>query len=595
MSLDNYVPQLSRPSSVEQLAKALGVATQIFTFIVENDDPERIYRRHLIPKRAPRRLPLVPVEDAGGIVEVSLDSFDFSRYRIVWEAQNPVIKVAHRSAARVLERYLSRPGSQYPHEAAFGYIKGRSTRHNARRHSGAKHLLSADIKDFFPSITLARIELALEQAGLNSTVCNALARFLTIKGSLPLGLSASPMIANLVATSLDHDISALAKEWGLSYTRYADDITLSGDGPLPAREIIENILKRHFFRLNKAKFRTSKKGQKHYVTGLSVADKVAPHVPRVMKRKLRQELYYIRKFGFLDHLSRSGGRGTEQHNVNRLDGTVNYVSSIEASFGYKLRSDWKGICEDNGISRSFEPRPVINLRHASWFIDEAEIIHPDGTRLLALCLADVLEHDRLNVELVTLFAEEAGDAFGTADSLSIIRKGLHWAEATWSQREAVVKLLAVSPFRAIVAVAPLPNPQEYSRVYTDLLKQILATALKTSDDAAVNMYVEENRSKVAESEVQIAVKTAYFDLEEKNQRRPLKLPCVNIVPKGATPCCCVPDILLGALHRYAISKKVDAESGLAVTLFERLRNRYSVIFDGHAEKIYHHRSPFKRW
>ena len=151
---------------------------------------------------------------------------------------------------------------------------------------------------------MARVELALEAAGLQPAVTNALGRFLTIEGTLPLGLNASPMIANLVATPLDHDLNALAKEWGLTYTRYADDITLSGDGELPTREIIETVLKRHFFRLNKSKFRTSKLGQKHYVTGLSVADKAAPHAPRAMKHKLRQELYYIEKFGFLEHLSR---------------------------------------------------------------------------------------------------------------------------------------------------------------------------------------------------------------------------------------------------------------------------------------------------
>ncbi len=147
MSLDDYIPQLARPANVEQLAKALGVATQIFTFIADNSEPERIYRRHLIPKRAVRALPSVPVEDARGIVTLSLDSFDLSKYRVVWEAHSPVIKHAHKSAARVLERYLSRPGSLFPHEAAFGYVKGRSTRHNARRHVGAKRLLSADIQD----------------------------------------------------------------------------------------------------------------------------------------------------------------------------------------------------------------------------------------------------------------------------------------------------------------------------------------------------------------------------------------------------------------------------------------------------------------
>jgi hypothetical protein len=69
----------------------------------------------------------------------------------------------------------------------------------------------------------------------------------------------------------------------------------------------------------------------------------------------------------------------------------------------------------------------------------------------------------LDTELRTLFAEEAGDAFGTADPLSIIQKGLHWSDATWSQREAVVKLIAASPVRVMVALAPLTSPSEYAK------------------------------------------------------------------------------------------------------------------------------------
>ena len=593
MSLDHYVPQLSRPSTVEQLAKALGVAVQVFNAIADHTDPQQIYRQHKIPKRASGAAPMLPVVDDDGVIV--LDACAPRDYRVVWEAYHPVYKRAHKTVARVLERYLARPSVKFPHEAAYGYVKGRSTRHNARRHLGAKRILSADIQDFFPSITQARVELALNGAGFNSSITNALARFLSIEGSLPLGLNASPLIANLVATPLDIEMSALAKQWGLTYTRYADDITLSGNGSLPTAGDIEAVFKRHFFRLNKAKFRTSKLGQKHYVTGLSVADKAAPHAPRSMKRKLRQELYYIEKFGFLDHYSKAGAGGTEQNLINRVDGMVSYVSSIEARTGRRLREDWARISRAQGLSRSFEPRSTPSLRHAYWFVDEAEIVHPDGMRLLALCLADILEPARMNMELVSLFAEEAGDAFGTADAISIIEKGLHWTQATWSQREAVVKVLSASSMRAMVAIAPLPNPKDYASVYLRLLAKLLKTMLKTADDATVALYIEENRSKVSEVGVRSAVASVYAELTARNQRRPLQAPDVEVLAKGATPCSCVPDTMLGALQRYALSRSEHGDSGLAVILFERLRTRYSVIFDEHANKIHHHRVPFPRW
>lgn len=595
MSLDNFVPNLTRPRSDDQLAKALGIATDIYRYIVDCKDSETLYRRHLIPKRAREKLPQVPVQGFSGVTELKIGGHDLSNYRVAWEPHSSVVRFAHRSAARVLGRFFSRPEAAFPHPCAYGYIKGRSTRQNAQRHVGAKCLLSADIRDFFPSISIGRVEIALESAGINPAVCGSLAKFLTIDGSLPLGLNSSPLIANLVAAPLDHDLEAIARAHRCVYTRYADDITISGPENLPARVVIEDVLKKHRFRLNGAKFRTSKRGQRHYVTGLSVADRVAPHAPRKMKRRLRQELYFIDKYGFDGHLMRSSDDRSPQHSVNRIDGLVNYVASIEIRNAASLRTKWLKLCEANDIERSFEPRPMVNLRRAHWFVDEAEITHPSGVTLLAVCLADVLDLGRLDPDLIALFAQEAGDAFGTKSGVEIARKGLHWAEATWSQREVVVKHLATSPIRAMVAIGVLGSSESYSDTYSRLLGKLLETSLKTADDAAVSMLVEENRSKVANAKVHRVVEDVYSQLEKDNQRRPVSLPNVQVVPKGFSPSMCVPDVLLGVLARYAQSRPDGEDAGLAVSLFERLRDRYLVIFDEHSNRVYHSRNPFRRW
>lgn len=592
MSLDEFTPDLGRPSTVEQLARALGIATDVFDFVLDVDDPTKLYRRHLIPKRAGAGLPPVPVQDQSGITILSLSHHDLSQYRVAWEPLSPVVKFAHRSASRILERFLTRPGSGFPHHSSFGYIRGRSTRHNAKAHSGAYRLLSADIKDFFPSISTARVEVALRGAGIHEKVAGKLAKFLSIEGALPLGLNASPLIANLVAHPLDGDLQRMCDSVGCAYTRYADDLTFSGASSLPNRDDLEEVLSRHRFKLNRSKLRWSKRGQKHYVTGLSVSDAADPHAPKRLKRRLRQELYFIEKFGLDNHLSKLRASRARQHEINRIDGTVSYVASIEPRIAAKLRGQWAKVCKDEDIGRSFEPRPTLHLRHATWFVDEAIIERPDGTRMLALCLADVLEPDRLNVDLVTLFAEEAGDAFGTVSSIEIIKKGIHWAEATWNQRERVVSLLATSPIRAMVAMGKLEDAS-YGDAYIRLLQRLLETALKTADDAAVSITIEENSSKVSKQRITKAVEEVQDQLEDRNQRRPMEPPKVFIGAKGALPAMCVPDVLLGALDHYASSKKSTV--ALTVTLFERLRNRYSVIFDEYRGVIHHSRNPFRRW
>src|SRR5690606_21772723 len=121
----------------------------------------------------------------------------------------------------------------------------------------------------------------------------------------------------------------LAGRFACQYTRYADDISISGEA-LPLRSDLEELLVRFGFQLNGEKFRITKRGQSHYVTGLSISDPNGPHVPKRMKRVLRQELYYSRKHGVEDHLLRIGYEAHRvQSGVNRLDGIVRYVSYIE--------------------------------------------------------------------------------------------------------------------------------------------------------------------------------------------------------------------------------------------------------------------------
>ena len=138
--------------------------------------------------------------------------------------------------------------------------------------------------------------------------------------------------------------------------------------PLPSREELEKIIKDEGFELSNEKFRITKLGQAHYVTGLSVSDiNNGPHVPRRMKRRLREELYFCRKYGIVGHLSRIG-EPTIQSGVNRLNGYVHYVAHIEAAISQRLNLIGKSFSREMAASqvtiRSIPMSPVTSF--AMW-------------------------------------------------------------------------------------------------------------------------------------------------------------------------------------------------------------------------------------
>ncbi len=590
MSIKKFSPKLSAPRTVDQLARALGISTPVFEIIAQNKEPEDLYFLHRIPKRAPPKN--LPEESSQfpGVQVLKLPDF-----RLVWEPRYPQIRLAHRSAAGAIDSYLMNNFPGYPHDNSYGYVRGRSTKANAARHLGARRLLGVDIKDYFPSIKIGKIELALRMAGFDAKVTKSLASFLTINGGLPLGLNASPTIANLVSHKMDVDFTEIANSIGCVYTRYADDLTFSGLGDLPSREMVDEVLRKHDFVLNVSKYRESKRGQRHYVTGLSVADKAAPHIPRKIKRRLRQELFFIKKFGLDNHVRRLHGEPYLQNIVNRIDGTVSYVASIEKRTSHELKSAWAEICLNEKVERSFSPRPYLELRDSSWFVDEAEILMADGARALAVCAVEIHGDDHLDQKLASFFEDEAGDAYGQGSSDEMRKKGIHWSYANLSQRERAVKLLSICPVRAFIAINYLGSSDEYSSLYMNLLRRVLDVAFKTCDDAIMKVFIESNSSKVSGKSIVNLLEGEYKKLVEKNERRPLDLPQFNVVDKGFRPCLVVPDVILGALGGYIQHAGAESKgkNSIQFLLFEHLRRKIEVIFDDRVGVIFNSRNPFK--
>ena len=187
---------------------------------------------------------------------------------------------------------------------AHGFVPGRSILTNAAEHVGRRWVVTADVRDFFPSITATRIATCLAELELEDADRSAVVQLVTRRGRLPQGAPTSPHLANLVARTLDLRLSGLARQHDWTYTRYADDLTFSAGSPdspdtgMPPHELlwaIERIVSDEDFQLAADKTHVMPHHQRQTVTGLVVNRRVA--LPKPRRRMLRAMLHRLETAG----------------------------------------------------------------------------------------------------------------------------------------------------------------------------------------------------------------------------------------------------------------------------------------------------------
>ena len=200
-----------------------------------------------------------------------------------------------------------------------GFAPTKSIIDNAERHIGRNYVFNTDLKDFFPSISQARVWGALKTTpfNFNEKVASAIAGLCCIAVSseerdadkpnkvynrfvLPQGSPCSPTLTNIVCQNLDRKLNGLARRFRLKYSRYADDITFSSnhnvfqeDGSFLKE--FRRIISEQNFTINEKKTRLQKRGARQEVTGLVISDRV--NVSREFVRDLDNLLYIWERHG----------------------------------------------------------------------------------------------------------------------------------------------------------------------------------------------------------------------------------------------------------------------------------------------------------
>ena len=258
----------------------------------------------------------------------------------VIHAPKPLLRRAQRW---ILENVLERIR---PAEVVHGFVKGRSIATNAAQHVAKTVVLSADLEDFFPSVSIATVQGLFLWMGYSGPVARSLALLCTCRcgrgrRTLPQGAPTSPAITNLVCWSLDRRLEGLARKFEATYTRYADDLTFSGDKELKNGlkrflPLLLRVVKEEGFRANRRKLRFARQGRQQVVTGLVV--NARPGVCRETRRRLRAILHNCRTRG-VD----SQNTGCDPLFLDRLRGRIAFVSQINPAHGAQLRAAWDQI------------------------------------------------------------------------------------------------------------------------------------------------------------------------------------------------------------------------------------------------------------
>lgn len=259
-----------------------------------------------------------------------------------------------------------------PHDAAHGFVPGRSVRTYAAPHVGRDAVVHLDLDAFFATISAGRVFGVLRMAGYPEPVAHCLTGLSTTilpwtdrrsapqalrdediatrrrllerlsQPHLPQGSPTSPALANLVAYRFDARLAGLAAALDARYTRYADDLAFSLAGPdaaLRARRLIDvvrGVIREEGFRVNEAKTRLATRGQRQLLCGVVVNER--PGVVREERDALRAILHNCKDSG---PDSQNGGQHSDLR--GHLLGRIAWVAAVNPQQGARLRAQFDQI------------------------------------------------------------------------------------------------------------------------------------------------------------------------------------------------------------------------------------------------------------
>lgn len=239
----------------------------------------------------------------------------------------------------------------------YSYKEGKNIFQNASLHKENKYFLKLDFDNFFNSITpdifWKQWKLAFpEQKYIDGIDKILLEQLLFWQPSayksnlvLSVGAPSSPAISNFCLLSFDNKLHSFCYQKGITFSRYADDLTFSTNSSGVLSEVlpfVQKLLLESFdgaICINPTKTVFTSKRHLCKVTGLVITPDGKVSIGRENKRYIKHLIFEYSQ------------RRLEENDVMRLKGLLSYARSIEPSFIHSLRKKYGCVLLSNlGIS-----------------------------------------------------------------------------------------------------------------------------------------------------------------------------------------------------------------------------------------------------
>jgi RNA-directed DNA polymerase len=211
---------------------------------------------------------LIDVADNAAAFCEELELFDPARPEKVRDVLN-VTGDLRRFQTRLLGSVLS--PKHRPSPSSHGGVKGRHIKSNAQVHLKSVFGFTTDVANFYPSISFKQIyKLFCKDCRCSPDVSSICTKLCTHRYHLALGLITSPILADCIMRPVDSRLDAMCQKQGLHYSRFVDDITVSGRLPIMSGsypKVMVDVLGDYGLEVNEKKHAEAMKGEGRFADG----------------------------------------------------------------------------------------------------------------------------------------------------------------------------------------------------------------------------------------------------------------------------------------------------------------------------------------